>query len=391
MDLNQDEPNSPAQIDLEDRLYGLVSCEAPAWYRNPDFGILFKDRATFDHIAELAPVTLADGLEDVLGSDQPPSAEFFTTLPRPAEGLLWAVYTVLMSKPGHASKLYCGSGTNAVAGVLVRLPHYHPNSCYLPRFVKKAFADGYEVRHVGLLCWTPLPSPGLVPKVRGRILALEALLTFIFHAGLAMVTDSYVSEFSLWSRQSVEWEPLCSHSPLKEAIRGGLELSEEELELAAKIRKARLKETANARCQRHRARKREADEELYKQNVTKAKAAWGEKNPDKVLKICKKVRAKAKESRSFFCTDCNMPFASASALDKHFKTTAHRNQVAGIKKAPSKPSVAALAAKRIQTAKEKTFYCSPCEKAFQNEYSLTRHEATNLHKKRLLRNNPDSL
>ena len=62
-----------------------------------------------------------------------------------------------------------------------------------------------------------------------------------------MITDSYISDFLLWPRVAVDWEPLCSHSPLKEAIRGGLELSEQELELAAQIRKARLKEinTAN--------------------------------------------------------------------------------------------------------------------------------------------------
>ena len=51
-------------------------------------------------------------------------------------------------------------------------------------------------------------------------------MTCIFHAGVAMITDSYISDFLLWPREAVDWEPLCSHSPLKEAIRGGLELSE---------------------------------------------------------------------------------------------------------------------------------------------------------------------
>ncbi|KAL8817256.1 MAG: hypothetical protein Q9223_003879 [Gallowayella weberi] len=60
-----------------------------------------------------------------------------------------------------------------------------------------------------------------------------------------------------------------------------------------------------------------------------------------------------------------------------------RNQVAGVKKAPSKPSVAHKAAKRIQTTNEKTFYCSACDKAFPNQYSLARYEATKLHEKRL--------
>lgn len=68
-----------------------------------------------------------------------------------------------------------------------------------------------------------------MPKARGYILAIEALMAFLFHAGFAMITDSYLSQnFLLWSRDAVGWEPLCSHYSLKKAIRGGLELSEQQ-------------------------------------------------------------------------------------------------------------------------------------------------------------------
>ena len=67
---------------------------------------------------------------------------------------MWGVYALLMFKLNHAFKLYIGSGTNSERGALVRLPHHHVNSSYLARFVKKAFADGHEAQHIGLLCWT---------------------------------------------------------------------------------------------------------------------------------------------------------------------------------------------------------------------------------------------
>lgn len=51
------------------------------WFRQ---GKEFRD--TYDHIAELAPISLAPGLKDVLNCDQPPSSTFFTTLPLPTGG-----------------------------------------------------------------------------------------------------------------------------------------------------------------------------------------------------------------------------------------------------------------------------------------------------------------
>lgn len=72
------------------------------------------------------------------------------------------------------------------------------------------------------------------------------------------------SKRALQTRDAVEWDPLCTYLVLKEAIRGGLTLSSEELELAVTMHKARASELANARSQRHRSRKRAADPTLYK-------------------------------------------------------------------------------------------------------------------------------
>ena len=75
-----------------------------------------------------------------------------------------------------------------------------------------------------------------------------------------------------------------------EAIRGDLILTEEELELADAIRKARAKSNANNRSIRHRARRRDEDLNGYRTQVTEQKMASSHKNRDKVLKIAAKVR-----------------------------------------------------------------------------------------------------
>ena len=71
-------------------------------------------------------------------------------------------------------------------------------------------------------------------------------MAFLFHAGFVMITDSYLSDFLLWPREAVDWEPLCSHSSLKEAIRGGLELSEQQM-LSLSIRLQYLASTRSPR------------------------------------------------------------------------------------------------------------------------------------------------
>ncbi|KAJ2970960.1 hypothetical protein NUW58_g9546 [Xylaria curta] len=259
---------------LENLTHQLLTLEAPSWYRNPDFHVLFNDRDAYNSVAELAPLTLAPGFDNVLLSDNAPSSDFFHTLPLPDDDIpVWGVYAVLMTKRDHPDKLYVGSSTDSRHGARNRFSHYHPGSSYLPRFVKKAFQDDFAVAHIGLLCWTPLPVPGNVPKVRGRMMALEALISFIFHAGIAMSTDIYVREILLWPRESVAWESLCSHSPLTEAIRGGLELSPEELEVAASIRKAHIAKIQNAASVRFRAKRRQEDETLYKAKVSESKKA----------------------------------------------------------------------------------------------------------------------
>jgi hypothetical protein len=126
-------------------------------------------------------MTLAPGLDDVLVSSTPPSIAFLRTVPLPIELLIWGVYVVIMVDRHGRFRLYIGSGTSVSGGVIQRATNYHQTASNLPGLVKKAFEDGFSVHHVGLLCWTPIPRPGLVPKIRGRVLAIEAALACSLH------------------------------------------------------------------------------------------------------------------------------------------------------------------------------------------------------------------
>jgi hypothetical protein len=242
---------------------------------------------------------------------------------------------------------------------------------------------GYHISHVGMFCWCPLPTAGLVPRARGFFLLLEAVFAIIFHACTKMITDVYVQDALLWPRDVVSWEPLCSHLSLNEAIRGGLSLTAEELELAAAIRAFRLKHLSNKHSQNRRAKQREEDLDGYRAKVTKEKTAWNYKNPDKVLKIAAKVRNKAKDEERFYCDDCRQPFASQSALDRHNHTQSHVDCVAGLEKPAITKSAIAVNAVREQAKNDKLHHCSACDKSFGNDYGLQRHLATPLHAKKL--------
>jgi len=198
-----------------------------------------------------------------------------------------------------------------------------------------------------------------------------------------MITDSYVESILLWHRDAVPWLPLCSHLPLQEPIRGNLSATCEELELAAAIRQARRKEKGNIKSREHRAKKRNESLVDYRAKVTEQKMAWSEKNPNKVLKIAAKVRNKAKDEQRFFCDDCQLPLATQSALDKHYKTQAHLDRAAGIEKTPITRSAVTVKAVRQKAKDNKLHYCAVCDKSFNNDWSLQRHLGTPLHAKRL--------
>jgi hypothetical protein len=121
-----------------------------------------------------------------------------------------------------------------------------------------------------------------------------------------MITDIYIEEFLLWSREAVEWGPLCGHSALSEGIRGDLMLSPEELELSAMMRKAREQEKRNAWTEGYRAKKREEDLIGFRQHQLGVRMAWAKNNPAKVLKNAETVRTRRRKAVGSSATSANM-------------------------------------------------------------------------------------
>lgn len=360
----------------------MVHVDAPSWYTNPDFKFIFTERTSLDSIADATPLSFPPQLSSTLTSPEPPPFSFFLGLPSASPGQ-WGVYACCLEKEGEAPLLYIGSGTNASTGLLGRTNAYKPDSTQLPRFVAQAFKKGYTLTHIGVLCWTDMPVAGLQPRARGFIMAVEAAFSVIFHAVIPMITDSYIEHLWFWPRSSVEWKPLCSHLCLNEAIRGDLTKTSEELEVVAAIRAARMLENANERSRKYRANKRAKDLDGYRAHDRKVKSKWTSKNRDKVTKTAAKVRSKNIDTDRFHCNDCDMSLQSRFALEQHNRTQDHHDRVAGIVKPPPSASAVQVKAGRAKAKANDDHRCFTCNKSFQTDWSLTRHNGQEGHAKKL--------
>lgn len=365
---------------VDDLTWNLLNIDAPDWYINPAFEVVFGERSAYDSIAACSPLSFPPNLHDVLTSSQPPSLDFFKPLPKPT-GKMWGVYACTFEKTGCRSKLYIGSGTDADYGVSTRLRHYRPDGHLLPRFVHQAFNQGYHLAHSGLLCWTPLPSAALVPRVRARFLALEALFTCLFHAAIPAITDEYYKHLLLWERHTVEWEPLCSHLSLREKITESfesLDLSAEELDIIAAIKT----EKRAAYLKRHREAERNKDIDAYRLRGRVTKSAWVTENRDRFNQTAGRTRAKAKSERRFHCDVCEMSLQSQLALEKHLASQSHADRVASIEK----PEISQYSINRKETRADakanNEHHCHTCNKGFDTDWALNRHNNTMSHRRK---------
>lgn len=115
------------------------------------FAQVFPDEMVLNQITLAAGLSFANGLLETIGSADPPSLEFFKTLPVETSKR-WGIYIVVLQKNNVPTPLiYCGSGTHARLGVGNRWSQYILGSKYLPKYVEEALLEGYTITHKGLL------------------------------------------------------------------------------------------------------------------------------------------------------------------------------------------------------------------------------------------------
>lgn len=359
-----------------------ITADAPDWYVCPVYKTVLGEDGKFTKICSETPLSFAPALFDVLQSPTPPSLDFFRTLPPPsANDKIWAIYLILMEKPGEKARLYVGSGTNAQVGVRARMANYDKGK-EVPRLVKAALDSGFTITHRGLLCWSPIPPEGLIPTARVRYLAVEAVFGFVFFASAETRLDGLWTSMLPWKREDVSWLPLCTHTSLMERPPGNLSMSEEELMAYNAARRLHVKQKMAIASKRAEDKQRAQDLEAYMARKRQEKLAWTKNNPERVKEIGAGVRARAKASKKHECIVCSIPLQSKTALARHLKSKAHQEQVrlaAG--GAPKPVSAGTLTSQRFRERSKANgnFICSPCNKIFGHKGHLDRHNLSAKH------------
>src|SRR3979411_1276335 len=89
-------------------------------HQHPLFGEILSSYTILGEITSSLSLMFASSLLETFHSPLPPSVSFFKTLPTETTRR-WAVYLLLLEKPGHRPLIYIGSGTSHIAGVYGRL------------------------------------------------------------------------------------------------------------------------------------------------------------------------------------------------------------------------------------------------------------------------------
>jgi len=366
---------------LDGYTWCAVTTDAPDWLVCPIFPHTLGKESAFDEINAECPLTFAPNLLETLKSPSPPSLDYFRSLPNPPVEFVWGLYLVLLEKPGHVPRLYGGSGTRKAGGVQARLEDYY-NGQLLPKLVEHYLAKGYTVSHQGLWCWCPMPSEYTTGRVRVRMIALEGTFGYIFGTSPQYEIDTIWGDLWPWSRDTMSWRPLCTHTAFTERPLGTHDMTEDGFKAynEERLRVAKIK--GNERSQQHRAKALAQDLQGYLARTLENKIEWQRKNPERVLEIAASVRARNIASGNHHCSTCDLSLQSAAALQSHYNCKAHKEQVrlaAGGK--PKAVSERALycrdAVANIKASKR--HYCGICDKAFGSKAHLTNHFKTAVH------------
>jgi hypothetical protein len=332
--------------------------DTPSLQKNVLYAQFITSQAVLEEIASTTSLTFAPELFAVLQATAPPSIEYFKSLPIDTLQC-WAIYLVILEKPGCPPKLYIGSGTDAVGGLSKRFQQYDTLT-KLPQYVKKAIEEGYKIVHKAPLCWIPILSASLVPNLRLLFIALEATFSYMLWAMRTVSGDYGMTHICLWDRNTLEYEGLCSHCSLNEGISGDFGLSAEALEaLAAEKTVARCVRAVEVHSNYH-YKQMETNREGYLEKQREQQAALRTRSPERINNRLRNWRKNTHESKRLFSETCKVAFESPRDQRNHNNTPGHLNK-----------------AKRMKLP----YTCIPCAYGSKKKTDLEGHCKTERHKK----------
>ncbi|KAJ4374108.1 Dolichyl-phosphate-mannose--protein mannosyltransferase 1 [Neocucurbitaria cava] len=306
----------------------------PKCTKNAAYDLVLASQELLEELMNESGVVFAPSLLDAVQSAMHPALSDFKSL-SVLPGKWWAVYLLVLEKPGSRPKIYIGSGTNRYGGVSERLRMYDSESV-LPMYVKRALDNGYAITHRGFLCWAPLPKEGKIYLYRLLFLALESMFSLVFWAMVSRTKDYGLPHLCPWDIESLDYDGCCTHTALMEGIVGaedGLTLEQ----IAAK----------ETECRKWRV--------------------------DQITRLAKNCKRRAIEDRTFACNICSILCNAQWQLDRHLATKKHMKRASGV----TKPSnVVAWEHKNVVA---KRFPCYICSRFFGSQQKLTTHLASQRH------------
>lgn len=343
-------------------------------FKNPVFALLLDTADKVQQVASDACLEFAAGLLDIAQSVTPPPLAFFSGLPS-GGSTQWGVYAIVLKKPGSRPKVYIGSGTSTRGGVRSRLNQYdQSNPAMIPRFVQKAFNQGYKMTHQGLLVSAHIPPTGTRVVTRSLFLALEAVFSILFWTMHSRKSTYGMPPLCPWSLDDFKYDGCCSHSPLAEGVRDYYKnLTREQIavmEFEVEQRQKEQNAQHNARKAAKRQEMKQFDPAAYEAILAKQRAYTKQfRTPAKRLQYQQKADAKTLASKKFSCAVCKTDFRGSFDLELHNKTKKHLDMVSGKYRVTKN-----VAAKR--------YYCKLCDRAFRDSSHLKDHLKTTKHKDR---------
>lgn len=348
-------------ISVVGKLIWKVVQWTPANRKSPPVKATLTSQPAIEELLTQFSVEFSPGVADAIRNlhHAPSTPEFFQTLPTISDEKCWAVYCLYMTNPNHPERygrLYVGVGSHFIDGVMARKQQYETGES-LPVLVDEAMSEGYVINHFGRFCRLPIPPEDDIKKTRTVLKGLEAAFTLAFGAMNSESDDYSLQEYRFWSMDSLDFDSLCTHTPLMEGIHGAQkQFSKQYLDTLASEKAKRATLRRQAQRMRSRDRRRE--------------------HPELVKASKDRHRTKMKALHKYHCTTCNMNFENNTTLQIHFASKTHLDRLAG-----RKPSRKSLNAKKNRAKQKlrKVYYCAVCDVSCPEPSALAKHKTSKRH------------